>query len=597
MDRFNFFFRQKVTEAELDAAFDAVESSIASWIGDFDYVGVARGAVLAQAPAPDFTIRASGPGTVFDQLHQRIGWSPEQSIDLAFDENSNPTAVVGGANSRWLSVFARFLRIESDIRTDGNQQQLTYSSTESFVLKVASGAEGVSPTKPVLRADEILLGDVLIVFGQVTVLDGDIDITRREDIYRLTGSPLSIQESGFKPVLQAMVDTLNAFDATTIPVTVPTLWANSDGISSGSPSDIEAVINALMDDVASTSAVAGGTNHVGGGLATSGGVDVSDPPSVAVGTLRSQILSVLDQLANRARLDKENLFTQVDNALSSLRFDDSASVGTGVRKLTQQFKVAETPDRFVRFYSVDSPVSFEVVYGAAWNPGTSLWVPDQVVNPGQAFKLLFSALGGLQWMARTDLSGNWGDAAWDDISESGQSEADLLISGQFLFRDLAGGGGAGSAGFRARTTLVNLANGTVDSTTNHPVYIPNSGHWAGAGAGGQVSVPIDLPQGAILRQVNMQHLGASAAANLGQLLGVSTNPDVTGGNDVTITPTFTGLTDDDTHTDALGPASGELPVTIDNNAKWWVAKITFGASGARLFKVELLWDDPGPRNH
>lgn len=66
--RKNFFFRQRVTEAELDAAFDDLEQADHDLAADLGFVGVLANAVVSpHAPVSNLTVDVSGPGSVLDQ--------------------------------------------------------------------------------------------------------------------------------------------------------------------------------------------------------------------------------------------------------------------------------------------------------------------------------------------------------------------------------------------------------------------------------------------------------------------------------------------------------------------------------------------------
>ena len=68
-DRLDYFFRQRVTEAELDLGFELLERAERNLPADLAFVGVVAGAVVSQhAPVPDLTVDVSGPGIVYDQL-------------------------------------------------------------------------------------------------------------------------------------------------------------------------------------------------------------------------------------------------------------------------------------------------------------------------------------------------------------------------------------------------------------------------------------------------------------------------------------------------------------------------------------------------
>jgi hypothetical protein len=183
MDRFNFFFRQKVTEGELDAAFTAVEDALKDWALDNGVVGITSGAAVSEnAGTPNLTVDVGGPASIYNQNGNRVTWTGTQDVNCAVDENSNPTAVAAPGNEKWLTIFADYVQVQSDPRLDGDGNTVFYELTDSFALRVVQGAEAVIPTatRPALRASQILLADVRLVFGTTQVFNADISTLRRE---------------------------------------------------------------------------------------------------------------------------------------------------------------------------------------------------------------------------------------------------------------------------------------------------------------------------------------------------------------------------------------------------------------------------------
>src|SRR5512141_2284057 len=120
-NRKDFYFRQRVTEAELDSGFADLEQADHDLAADLGFAGVLANAVVSQhAPVPDLTVDVSGPGSILDPLGQRIFFSALQNVDVSQDENAVSTAVTTAGNERIVSVFAKFDRTLSDPRIDGN---------------------------------------------------------------------------------------------------------------------------------------------------------------------------------------------------------------------------------------------------------------------------------------------------------------------------------------------------------------------------------------------------------------------------------------------------------------------------------------------
>ncbi len=181
-DTFAPFFRQQVTSDEATQWLRTLEAADNNMMVDLGFFGILQGAVASQYLTGDLTINVSGAASGYDQLGRRVAWPSTVRLNCAVDYNDADTAVVGAANSRYLSVVARFLRVESDPRTDGNGQPVNYSLQESYELLVFAGSEGTSPTPPALPTNGFLVCDILIAYGQTQILDGDIDTSRRQEV-------------------------------------------------------------------------------------------------------------------------------------------------------------------------------------------------------------------------------------------------------------------------------------------------------------------------------------------------------------------------------------------------------------------------------
>jgi len=181
VNRKDFYFKQKVTEAELDAAFDDVELALRALVTDLDFDGISYGLDVIQQPSPNLTVQVAAGGA-YDQAGRRITIATTQNLDLAVDESALNTAVVTPGNERWLSIFLEFDRALSVPRVDGNSVTVYFHRSDSFVLNVASGGEATigAATRPPLRGDQLLLADVRLVNGQTTIVTANISTTRRE---------------------------------------------------------------------------------------------------------------------------------------------------------------------------------------------------------------------------------------------------------------------------------------------------------------------------------------------------------------------------------------------------------------------------------
>jgi hypothetical protein len=241
-NRRDFYFRQKVTEAELDGAFAELENADRAITSDLGFIGVAVGLAVAQQVSPNLTVLISGPGVAYDQTGQRVAIPSSQTLNCAVDEDAVNTAVVTPGNSRILSIFIEFDRTLSDPRVDGNSATVYYNRAESYRLNVAAGAEAVSPTAPVLRSDQVLLADITIAYGATQIVNGNISVARREWAIKTT-SGVAVGVGTVEEAIQALAsavgtdatalashlaDTTDAHDASAISFSPTGLVASTD---------------------------------------------------------------------------------------------------------------------------------------------------------------------------------------------------------------------------------------------------------------------------------------------------------------------------------------------------------------------------------
>ena len=93
-DRLDYYFRQKVTEAELDLGFELLEKADHNLAADIGIYGVVSGAIPTQhAPIADLTIDLSAPGRAYDRIGQRVFFGTGQTVNLAVDFTGIPTEV------------------------------------------------------------------------------------------------------------------------------------------------------------------------------------------------------------------------------------------------------------------------------------------------------------------------------------------------------------------------------------------------------------------------------------------------------------------------------------------------------------------------
>lgn len=217
--RTQFFYRQRVTEAELNLAFDEAEQADRDLASDLGAFGIISGAIaVPHAPLADLSIDVTAPGRAYDRLGRRVFLAAAQTVDCTKDLNGTPTVVTGGNAERWLSVFVRASRLLSDPRTDGNNQTVHFRHDEAAELVVRQGtaAPPGQATRPALEPDELLVCDVRRTSGQVHIDGPDIDTSRRQAFVYAAAKDIAVAAAGWSALpataknLQEALDGANA---------------------------------------------------------------------------------------------------------------------------------------------------------------------------------------------------------------------------------------------------------------------------------------------------------------------------------------------------------------------------------------------------
>lgn len=263
MNRLDFYFRQRVTEAELDLGFTYAEQALWDLAADVDLIGVSSGLAVAQQGTPNMTAAVSA-GAAYDGSGRRIRVPSTQNVNLAVDYNGVTTVVTNPSNEKYLSVYVGFARTLTDPRTDGNSLPVYFSRAESFELRVVQGAEATIGTaaRPALDSGRLLLADVRLVNGQTTVVTANIQAARRQDTFVASGSPRALQRSSAKAAFTDLLGYYNAHvggSADKHPATaidyagVSPGWANGDAFPA---TTVEGAIDKIVTDLRGASGIA-----------------------------------------------------------------------------------------------------------------------------------------------------------------------------------------------------------------------------------------------------------------------------------------------------------------------------------------------------
>ena len=299
MDRKDYSFKQRVTEAELDGGFNNCEAADQNFAIDAGFVGVFNGLGVTEAPVPNLTTRVA-TGVAYDSRGQRCRVGTEQEIDCSQDFQGIPTAVVTPGNQKWISIFLGFDRLLSDPRTDGNGDTVYFERGESFSIWVKQGAEAIFgyAERPALDSDAVLLADILLSYEQVTLQNADINTSRRQDQIRVAGTPTSIARGRVKEAIADLTAAINAVIVGTTTLAASSIdydggaaWA--DG-STNPATDVESQLDKIISDLSATTAASGGAAKIG--IGTSGMV-WADGLGLTGGTLRATIGNIVGTLA------------------------------------------------------------------------------------------------------------------------------------------------------------------------------------------------------------------------------------------------------------------------------------------------------------
>lgn len=419
-NRRDYYYRQKVTESELDAGFDGLENADRAMMSDHELYGIVEGLIVSQhAGTPDLTVDVAA-GIAYSRQGERIQVPALQNVDVAVDSNSLTTDVSSPGNSKIVSVFLEFDVALSDPRLDGNSATVFHQRDESFTVVVVQGAEGVSPVPPSLNANRVLLADITRTFGDTQILNAVIspdptdlaDATgRREDLIHVDATPVALRNVVLRGALTSLLTALNdhltaaanKHDAGDVDAI-----AQSSGGESVTLGTVESQILELLGIFASYLNLAGGT-MTGNLLANSTGIDIGSPSARFDAFIESLTTYASTELgANLTGTEANALIPRLIAAIP----DESVEK----RTLLLEAPNDNASDSNVRVYLtavdfVDVDEGIEIVVNAAFNGST--WSRDIVAY---ATRYVFS-LAGLKVTRRDDTSTPWADSGWEDVVE------------------------------------------------------------------------------------------------------------------------------------------------------------------------------------
>lgn len=270
-DRRDYFFKQRVTESELDAGFEKLEEAGWNLAADIGIYGIISGAVPTQhSPVANLTIDLTGPAKSYDRFGRRVYLGTDQNVDVSVDENGVPTTVATVGHERWLAVFVGFDRNLDDERIDGNGQAVFFVRDESFQIIVRQGASAAAGTAVKVALDDqlLLVCDIKRSQGVATILDAVIDTSRRQGFVMTDAEHIELAEHVWSVV--------------------------TSGTVQGALEELDAAADAAataLTDLANQADAAKGAALVG--FAAEGGLD-----GLAAGTLRAALSELSDKVTD-----------------------------------------------------------------------------------------------------------------------------------------------------------------------------------------------------------------------------------------------------------------------------------------------------------
>jgi hypothetical protein len=204
MNRHVTAFKQLLTHTDLNTFCQAdAEEAMKHLVSDIAIFGVITGGVVSEhAGAANFTVDITGPCVAYNQAGERCYMGVAQVLNCAVDYLGVATVPTTPTHHRWISVHLRFARALSDLKMDGNDPPVPYywTQAESFELRVVSGLSGVGPARPAKPSDAILLCDIDLVQGMASIVNANIDTTRRDGFSWLPAGVVTVDDSAWTKI-------------------------------------------------------------------------------------------------------------------------------------------------------------------------------------------------------------------------------------------------------------------------------------------------------------------------------------------------------------------------------------------------------------
>lgn len=427
----DYFFRQRVSEQELDEGFEFLEIADQNLCVDWDFPGIAQGMNVGEEGVPSLNVEVSA-GTAYTNSGERIRVPGLQVVDVSVDENSNSTEPAVPGNSLVITIFAEFTRALSDPRIDGNSQVVFFERFEDFQFVVRKGSEAVTPGGGAEAAfiqangvanDTTLIRvvDILRANGQTQIFNADIfENVLREDAFVLTAGTLSVRagtaEQSDQANLQELSDHINdianAHGADSVDYDSTSIAAAWSALKAAA--EVQAAIDGIEDDLSQASGVDGasligfdasGSNFVGAELAAAlveAGVLANAAPQAWTG----------QNDFDDARITDNNSLTDDgldDDAARDTAFFTTATTAVATNLAKKLVYVIPTSGgEFLRLYAQGN--GFDLTRNAGWDNSAGTWGRDAAAD---SHLWRFAINNGFEYIERLAAeSDDWADTAW-----------------------------------------------------------------------------------------------------------------------------------------------------------------------------------------
>jgi len=421
MDKYNWYFKQVVSQGEMDQAFDWSEEadllvvqdlmSDPGSVGGPFYGGIVDGGDVSEQTVPDLTVAISAMrawGKNGERIHND---APTTNVDVSVDEYGTSSSVSTPGESRIISVFARFKVDLQDPAVDGNGLTVYTKQMETMEYFVRMGSPNVSPSAPALLNDAILLVDITRAQGQSTIQNGDMDFSRREDWCRFTGTTITSFVHGTpKEAIRALFGYVDTGFSGGSPFSFSEDWYNavSVGVSGGAaPTTVAEALNAVVEDLAAT----------GYGGALVGTAAISGTPGgygdFPANSITGMLANISNAIAGHINGGAPMHPSSAVSAVAIADTPDSLSIGTVLSQLTELLGFVNARTR---------KTGDEVVTGAwqfANGQGSATRILELENHRFEDAPYIHTQLGGsappgssIEQLAKQQFSNTNGDGAW-----------------------------------------------------------------------------------------------------------------------------------------------------------------------------------------